>query len=361
MKLTKKITPITGTDGNDTLEGNLGKDTLMGGNGDDVYLVNVNGVKIHEKANAGIDSVQSKINYTLESNVENLKLLGFANLNGTGNELNNVIVGNDGKNTLNGMNGNDTLIGGRGVDKLTGGKGADTFLFTSINDSGATPQTRDVITDFRHDEGDLIDLSQMGQNFSFIGNQPFNKTNATGQLRFDAKQHILFGSTNADSQPEFSILLNNVNNLTVEDFILKSVAPSVPPSENTPATPATPITPATPTTATTPTTSQSPIFIKSTTNVAATSGADSFNMAVGNYTVTISGFAKGDKLNFFPAASITVKPDVDQTDGIQTLTAVDGETFSTVTVVLTGLTATEDTNLFNVASFNNVFGAGTIS
>ena len=43
---------------------------------------------------------------------------------------------------------------------------------------------------------------------------------STGKLYFDAKSHILFGSIDADTQAEFSILLPNMNNIVVGDIIL---------------------------------------------------------------------------------------------------------------------------------------------
>lgn len=127
---------------------------------------------------------------------------------------------------ISALAGNDTLIGGLGADKLTGGKGADTFTFTSIDDSGITAKTRDTITDFKHNEGDQIDLSLIDadsnladdQAFIFIGSEVFS---AAGQIRFDAKTHILYGSTNADNSPAFSILLSGVKSLvTADDFVL---------------------------------------------------------------------------------------------------------------------------------------------
>ncbi|WP_236183005.1 hypothetical protein, partial [Pseudomonas sputi] len=63
-----------------------------------------------------IDTVRSSVNWTLGANLENLVLTGTANLNGTGNELNNTLTGNSGANTLNGGLGADTMIGGDGVD-----------------------------------------------------------------------------------------------------------------------------------------------------------------------------------------------------------------------------------------------------
>jgi serralysin len=53
---------------------------------------------------------------------------------------------------LNGGAGNDQLTGGAGNDVLRGGSGADVFYF-------ATGDGYDVIADFRHDQGDIIDLA----------------------------------------------------------------------------------------------------------------------------------------------------------------------------------------------------------
>ncbi len=143
----------------------------------------------------------------------------------TGNDLLKGMAGND---TLIGGAGLDTLIGGTGSDNLTGGKDADIFKFSAITDSGITSKTRDTITDFKHNENDKIDLSAINANekivgdsaFSFIGTKAFSTSDATGQLRFDSTNHILYGSSNADSKPEFSIQLNGVTSLVVTDFIL---------------------------------------------------------------------------------------------------------------------------------------------
>ena len=64
----------------------------------------------------GVDTVQASVSYALKDNIENLTLTGTANLNGTGNDLDNVIIGNSGNNRLDGWTGADTLIGGAGDD-----------------------------------------------------------------------------------------------------------------------------------------------------------------------------------------------------------------------------------------------------
>jgi VCBS repeat-containing protein len=58
----------------------------------------------------GIDTVQSSISYTLSQYVENLTLTGSADINGTGNSLDNIITGNSGNNVLDGGAGNDTAV-----------------------------------------------------------------------------------------------------------------------------------------------------------------------------------------------------------------------------------------------------------
>ena len=61
--------------------------------------------------------------------IENLTLLGGGASNGTGNDLDNVIIGNIGfPNVLIGGGGNDHLDGVWGVDTLLGGAGNDTYV-----------------------------------------------------------------------------------------------------------------------------------------------------------------------------------------------------------------------------------------
>ena len=113
--------------GNDTLNGGLGADTMEGGSGDDVYVVDDLGDRVIEAAGAGLDTTQSGITWTLTDNVENLTLTGAADIDGTGNELNNLITGNKGANVLDGLAGNDTINANDGDDTLIGGEGDDTL------------------------------------------------------------------------------------------------------------------------------------------------------------------------------------------------------------------------------------------
>lgn len=133
---------ITGNSGNNTLNGNGGNDTLSGGSGNDTIVID--GGDWVDGGN-GLDAVQASLDFNLAinaTNVENLTLIGTANLNGTGNSGNNVITGNSGANILDGWGGNDILNGGAGNDILTidgndiidGGSGSDTVQsWVSIN------------------------------------------------------------------------------------------------------------------------------------------------------------------------------------------------------------------------------------
>ncbi|MBD1928790.1 calcium-binding protein [Trichocoleus sp. FACHB-90] len=118
---------LFGLAGNDILDGGTGSDRMEGGAGDDLYIVdNVNDV-IVEAVNAGSDGVQSSVTWTLSTTLEKLNLTGNANINGTGNAGDNILIGNGGNNILNGGDGDDTLDGGGGNDILNGGAGNDTY------------------------------------------------------------------------------------------------------------------------------------------------------------------------------------------------------------------------------------------
>ena len=137
---------ITGNSGNNILDGGSGNDTMQGGAGNDTYIVDSTGDVVKENLYQGNDTVQSSISYTLGSNIENLTLTGNGSINGTGNALNNILIGNSGNNILVGGAGNDLISGGSGNDTLSGGTGTDSFLFNTKPGAGNI----DTITDFVH-------------------------------------------------------------------------------------------------------------------------------------------------------------------------------------------------------------------
>jgi len=139
---------LSGGDGDDSLNGGAGIDTLIGGAGNDVYFLKGGDDSVIEQSNEGIDTVLSDSNYVLGSNVEQLVLTGFYDIDGTGNELDNRIFGGFGRNNISGgagddslfgSFGNDTLTGGIGNDYLQGGFDDDTYLF-NVGDGQDTIQ-----------------------------------------------------------------------------------------------------------------------------------------------------------------------------------------------------------------------------
>ncbi|MBD2154170.1 calcium-binding protein [Leptolyngbya sp. FACHB-16] len=127
---------LLGGTGNDSLDGGTGSDTLNGGLGNDTYVVDSTGDFASEVA-GGTDLVQSSVTHSLSLNLENLTLTGTANINGTGNDKSNRLLGNSGNNALTGNDGNDFLNGGAGADTLNGGFGNDTYVVDAAGDVAA--------------------------------------------------------------------------------------------------------------------------------------------------------------------------------------------------------------------------------
>jgi serralysin len=149
---------LYGDTGNDVLDGGAEGDKLYGGAGDDTYVIDSIDDRIDESVldsqgipSDGIDTVRSSYSVSLanatifKGGIENLTLAGIGNLNGSGNELANVLTGNTGANRLDGGEGGDTLAGGFGNDMLVGGEDSDTFLFNTTLNANSNV---DAIADF---------------------------------------------------------------------------------------------------------------------------------------------------------------------------------------------------------------------
>ncbi len=139
----------TGNALDNVLTGNSAINLLTGGAGNDTCVVTT-GDTTTEALNAGADTVQSAVAWTLATNVENLLLTGTSAVNGSGNTADNLLTGNSGANTLTGNAGNDTLDGKAGADVLLGGTGNDTYWLgrgygiDTLSDTDATAGNTDV-------------------------------------------------------------------------------------------------------------------------------------------------------------------------------------------------------------------------
>jgi hypothetical protein len=210
---------VFGGDGNDTISGGDGVNQLNGGNGNDTFD-DIDGGDL-VTAGTGVDHVRSLIGWTLDTDEENLTLLGGATINGNGNTGANVIFGNDGANVLSGLGGNDTvnggfgndtLIGGFGKDLNTGSGGLDHIKFNALGESGVTFATRDAINTFAH--GDKIDLSAIDANTNAAGNQAFTfsasqtLTGLSGLLiaqQVATNSFLVLADVNGDANADFSL------------------------------------------------------------------------------------------------------------------------------------------------------------
>lgn len=180
---------LSGLAGNDWLDGKAGADTLIGGTGDDTYVVDNVGDVVTELAGEGIDTVRTSLTYTLGANVENLLLTGSSAVNGTGNELDNVLTGNSGVNILTGGAGNDTLDGKAGADTMIGGTGDDIYY---VDNAG------DVVTENAGEGNDTVVSSiayTLGANLENLTLSGSSGIAGTG----NAEANIIVGNTGANT------------------------------------------------------------------------------------------------------------------------------------------------------------------
>jgi Ca2+-binding RTX toxin-like protein len=225
---------LLGGDGADRMVGGPGADTLQGEGGNDRYIVDQLGL-VAEEPDQGVDSVVSHGSWVLAPHVENLRFLGTADVNGTGNANGSRIQGNDGNNLLQGLQGNDNLLGGIGADtlrggpgddRLVGGPGADRFHFAGPN------QGLDRIIDFVSGE-DIIALSAVAFGFlpgslpetQFVSHAANSATAPAGtpQIIHNARTgHLLFdadGSATGSAPLAFAKLAAQSEAPALADFL----------------------------------------------------------------------------------------------------------------------------------------------
>jgi Ca2+-binding RTX toxin-like protein len=203
---------LIGNAGGNRLDGGAGADTLIGDAGDDTYVVDSTGDVITELAGEGRDLVEASVTYTLGANLENLRLLGTGRINGTGNALDNVLIGNSVANILTGGAGNDRLDGGAGTDTMKGEAGDDTYV---VDIAG------DIVTELAGGGTDTVEtaltytLPTQVERLVLTGTNAVNGTgNAlTNWIMGNGAVNVLNGSGGAD------ILVGAGGNDTLQDTI----------------------------------------------------------------------------------------------------------------------------------------------
>ncbi|HMN44942.1 MAG TPA: calcium-binding protein, partial [Povalibacter sp.] len=211
---------ITGNSGNNTLNGGGGADTLIGGAGNDTYVVDNAGDTVIEEAEEGIDAVHSSVSFTLGTYFENLTLTGSSVINGTGNALDNHLIGNSGNNVLTGGEGDDVIDGGAGNDTLIGGSGNDTYVVNS---------TADVVTEAADAGLDLAiasatyTLSGNVENLTLSGSASINGTGneLANTIIGNSGNNVLNGGAGADTliggAGNDTYVVDNVGDVIVEE------------------------------------------------------------------------------------------------------------------------------------------------
>jgi glucose/arabinose dehydrogenase len=225
---------LSGEDGNDRINGGPGSDTLSGGDGSDTvsYAGSAIGVVVDltratQRGQGAAGDVLSGVE-SLSGTSHNDDLRGDALANGlSGGQGDDRLSGRGGNDRLHGGEGDDALSGNAGADLLRGGPGGDLFRWRSVQETGAAPETADLVADFRRPAGDRLGLALVdadsgrsgNQAFAFVGSGPFT---AAGQVRYAVagpETHV-FLNTDADLEAEGLIRLSGILALRKGDFML---------------------------------------------------------------------------------------------------------------------------------------------
>lgn len=146
---------LRGHDGADWLFGGDGQDTLNGLGGDDIIFGGSTSADLRDVIYGGDGNDWVDAGYgndLVYGGAGNDTLIGgFGADELIGQDGNDILSGGALGDVLYGGNGNDFLNGGFGYDRLNGGAGADQFYHQGIPDHGS-----DWIQDYRWSEGDVL-------------------------------------------------------------------------------------------------------------------------------------------------------------------------------------------------------------
>lgn len=166
-----------------------------GNAGDDTFVVQDAGQRVQESAKGGEDTLLASVSIDLKrfKNIENVVLLGTGELDVTGSNVGNTLVGNSGNNRLDGL---------KGADRLTGGAGRDMFVF-SVRDIAT-----DSVTDFtRGDDLLAFNGKAFGQLAALKGQTRVAAADFARFFKFDPSSGVLSVDTNGtDSGGEVAVV-----------------------------------------------------------------------------------------------------------------------------------------------------------
>ncbi|GAB2174678.1 calcium-binding protein [Dongia sp. agr-C8] len=226
---------LNGNNGDDYLDGGTGSDTMTGGKGDDVYVIDsLTDVIVETGGDAG-DAVLATIDVNLDlkafDGIEDVMLLGAADLSIAGDAAWNTLWGNAGNNTIAGKAGNDDIWGGAGNDVIDGGIGADYLLGGTGDDTYYVDNPGDVVSEtLGLKEGGGVDLVISTKDFSlpaYVENLTLSggALNGTGNslanvLIGNTKDNTLDGGTGYDTMiggdGNDTYMVNNSKDAVVE-------------------------------------------------------------------------------------------------------------------------------------------------
>ena len=206
-----------------TVDENGSIDILVGTAGDDTFIIDNLADSITENANEGIDTVETKFEFSLFShpNVENITLVGNFSVSISGNDLDNVLTGNDGNNILSADDddGLDTLIGGQGDDRyVLSGSFNNDIIIEEVNAGYDVVVTQDINYDLPDNVERLEAFGDTQTSRDFTGNDLDNviigNLAAHNTLRGEGGADTLYGGSRDDTY-----FVDNVGDVVIEDRI----------------------------------------------------------------------------------------------------------------------------------------------
>jgi Ca2+-binding RTX toxin-like protein len=226
---------------NNHIDGQGGADTMAGGLGNDTYVADNSGDYVLEISGQGTDWIFASSTFTLQNNVENLRLMEIyetivngqpdtlavadLNINGTGNGADNLLLGNSGNNsllgldgadTIQGMDGNDTILAGIGNDSILGGSGNDSILGAEGNDFIDGGAGLDAMNG--GDGNDTYAVENEADQISDSGGTDVVFASLSYALALDLEVLVLQGSGNIagwGNSAANSLVGNNANNILI--------------------------------------------------------------------------------------------------------------------------------------------------